>query len=103
MKAMLHFAAVVGVLFATTINAAEPRTLLFVDDEDILYRSGAQRVLQQPKRHAANPLLTGPTIKNQVAYSSVHRDPATDRYQMWYQMTGHDCVVCYAESADGLT
>ena len=102
MRALLHLAVTVGVLLAVTANALEPRTLLFVDDEDILYRSGTQRVLHQPKRDAANPLLTGPAIKNQIGYCSVHRDQTTDRYQMWYQMTGHDCVVCYAESADGL-
>ena len=78
------------------------RTVLLVDDHDVLYRPGTQRVLHQPVRHAANPILTGPTIKHQIAYCSVHRDAATGRWQMWYQMTGAGCVVCYAESADGI-
>ena len=74
----------------TLCSAAE--TLLFVDDHDILYRPATKRVLHQPVRHDANPLLTGPSLKHQVAYCSVYRDPATGRYQMWYQMTGAGCV-----------
>ena len=85
----------------TLCNAAE-QTLLFVDDHDILYRPATRRVLHQPVRHAANPLISGPSIKHQVAYCSVYRDPVTGRHQMWYQMTGAGCVVCYAESADGI-
>jgi hypothetical protein len=101
--ALGHFAFVAGVLCAVAVHAAEPRTLLFVDDEEILYRSGTQRILHQPKRHGTDPLLTGPAIKNQFGYCSLHRDPSTGRYQLWYQMTGQDCVVCYAESTDGLS
>ena len=95
-------------LFAASLSCwclhlvAAGQTLLFVDDHDILYRPATRRVLHQPQRYAGNPLLTGPTISNQVAYCSVYRDPATGHYQMWYQMTGAGCVVCYAESADGL-
>ncbi len=81
---------------------AAGRTLLLVDDHEILYRSGTHRVLHQPQRHSGNPLLTGPTLKNQVAYNSVYRDLDSGRYQMWYQMAGKDCVVCYAESSDGV-
>jgi hypothetical protein len=89
-------------LALTAWCSAAENTLLFVDDHDILYRPATKRVLHQPQRHAANPLLTGPVINNQVAYCSVYRDPATGRWQMWYQMTGAGCVVCYAESADGI-
>ena len=104
---LIRFASLAA-LCASTF-AAEPkpapakdRTLLLVDDHDILYRPATKRVLHQPQRHEGNPLLTGPTLKRQVAYCSVYRDPATGRWQMWYQMTGAGCVVCYAESADGL-
>lgn len=89
-------------LISLTLTAAAEQTLLFVDDHDILYRPGTRRQLHVPKRHAANPLLIGPTIKNQVGYNSVYRDPESGRYQMWYQMTGGDTAVCYAESADGI-
>jgi hypothetical protein len=92
-----------GIAWVCAALAAQAgQTLLFVDDHDILYRPATQRILHQPQRHAANPLLVGPTIKHQVAYCSVYRDPATGRYQMWYQMTGAGCVVGYAESADGI-
>ena len=94
--------ALVGFCFAAEPQPAKERTFIFVDDHDILYRPATKRVLHQPQRHAGNPLLTGPTIKHQVAYCSVYRDAATGRWQMWYQMTGAGCVVCYAESADGL-
>jgi hypothetical protein len=80
----------------------QAQTLLFVDDYEILYRAGTKRVLHQPVRHQANPLLTGPEPRNQVGYCSVFRDPATGRYQFWYQLTGAGQVVCYAESADGV-
>src|SRR4051812_29924284 len=72
-------------VFSGMARAQPPRTLLFVDDYEILYRPATRRVLHHPQRHPANPLLTGPTIKHQVAYNSVYRDPATGRYQMWYQ------------------
>lgn len=96
MKALL-----ILLLVALPLVAAE-RTLLFVDDHEILYRPATRRVLHQPVRHEGNPLLTGPTLKHQVAYCSVYRDAASGRYQMWYQMTGAGCVVCYAESKDGI-
>jgi hypothetical protein len=89
-------------LQAVNLGAAE-QTLLFVDDHDILYRPATRRVLHQPLRHEANPLITGPTLKNQIAYCSVHREAKSGRYQIWYQMAGNDTVVCYAESADGIT
>src|SRR5687768_16322919 len=61
-------------LSASVTNAqnvsATSRTLLFVDDHDILYRSGTRRELHSPVRHDANPLLTGTVPKNQVGYCS---------------------------------
>ncbi len=84
----------------STLHAAE--TLLFVDDHDILYRPGTQRVLHQPVRHNKNPLLSGPTLKHQLAYCSVHHDPQSGRWQMWYQTSGAGSVIGYAESKDGI-
>lgn len=97
-------AAYLAIVHPVRLDATEPsaRTLLFVDDHEILYRPGTRRALQVPIRHPANPLIVGPTIKNQVSYCSVHRDAVTQRYQMWYQMSGKDTVVCYAESKDGI-
>ncbi len=95
-------AAALGLMLIGVCCRAAEHTLLFVDDHDVLYRSGTRRVLHQPKRDPRNPLIVGPTVKHQVAYSSVYHDATTGRYQMWYQMTGAGCVVCYAESADGI-
>jgi len=78
------------------------RTLLFVDDHEVLYRSGTRRVPHAAQRHAGNPVLTGPTEHSQVGYCSVYRDDATGRYQMWYQLYAAGGQVCYAESDDGL-
>lgn len=79
-----------------------PQTILLVDDHDVYYRSGTKRVLHSPVRHSGNPLLVGPTPRNQFGYCTVYRDAATGRYQMWYQLAGGDCVTCYAESNDGI-
>jgi len=63
-------------------------------------------------RHAENPLVAGCEKPWEVAigWTSVYRDPETGRTQLWYQcFTGdgmprrtQDCVVCYAESDDGI-
>ena len=89
-----------------------PRTLLFVDDHDILYRAGLQRRLQPAQRHPQSPVILGWDKAWEVAigWCSVYRDPANGRYQLWYQAFAghaahertHRCVVCYAESSDGL-
>lgn len=91
---------ITAIVVLRTLASAE--TLLFVDDHEILYRPATKRTLHQPVRHKANPLLVGPSIKHQVAYCSLYRDTAAGRYQMWYQMSGAGCVVCYAESKDGI-
>jgi len=100
---------------APTRAAAEARasrTLLFVDDHNILYRSGTRRVLHPLTRHSANPQLPGRDKPWEVAiaWTSVYHDPATGRYQLWYQAFAGDeardrtrrCTVCYAESTDGI-
>ena len=90
----------------------EMKTLLLVDDHEVLYRPGTERVVTPLQRHAANPLIVGhdKPWENAVAWTSVYRDPATGITQLWYQaFTGdgmpkrtQDCVTCYAESEDGI-
>jgi hypothetical protein len=91
--------------------AAEDRTLLLVDDHDVLYRSGTRRFMEQPVRHARNPLITEDKAwEMAIGWTSVHRDEKTGKYQLWYQayagtrakVKTHECVVCYAESDDGI-
>jgi hypothetical protein len=90
---------------------AKGRTLLFVDDHDVLYRAGTTRVLQPLKRHADKAILDmSRPWEVGIGYTSVYRDPASGKYQLWYQAYAGNragerrlkCVVCYAESSDGL-
>ena len=88
------------------------RTLLLVDDNDVLYRSGTERVLTPFRRCDRNPVIQAHTYPWEVAigWTSVYRNPESGRYQLWYQAyTGdrleqrtHDCSVCCAESEDGI-
>ncbi|MGZ4972697.1 MAG: hypothetical protein ACXWIU_01475 [Limisphaerales bacterium] len=97
------------VLMALTASA---RTILFLDDKDVLYRSGTKRVLVPLKAHAANPLLKGheKPWETAIAWTSVYRNPANGHYQLWYQAFAGDaardktrrCTVCYASSDDGI-
>jgi hypothetical protein len=96
---------------AGTSIAAE-RTILFVDDHDVLYRAGTRRFLNPPVRHARNPLITeDKPWELTIGWTSVHRDAKTGKYQLWYQAYAgkraqaktHECTVAYAESADGIT
>lgn len=89
-----------------------PRTLLLVDDHDILYRAGLQRRVQPLTRHAQNPVIVGRDKPWEIAigWCSVYHDRAQGRYQLWYQAFAghlaqertHRCMVCYAESTDGI-
>jgi hypothetical protein len=67
--------------------AASARTILFLDDEDVLYRSGTKRVLVPLQKNAANPLLKGhdKPWETAIAWTSVYRNPTNGHYQFWYQ------------------
>ncbi|KAB2669636.1 MAG: hypothetical protein DVB31_06045 [Verrucomicrobia bacterium] len=107
--------AVAAALCFTALRAAQPaapRTILLADDDDVLYRSGTRRVAQSFERWKGNPVIHGREKPWEIAigWMSVHRDSATGQYQLWYQAFSGDrsrdrtrrCVVCYAESADGI-
>jgi hypothetical protein len=86
---------------------------LLVDDHHVLYRAGTRRAFHPPTRHPSNPLLRGleKPWEYQIGYCTVHHDARRGRYQLWYQAYAgerarertHRCVVCYAESRDGIT
>jgi hypothetical protein len=88
------------------------RTLLFVDDHDILYRPGTARRLRPLDRCPHNPVLPARDKPWEINIGWVGNayDPATGLYRLWYQaFTGpfarkrtHRCLVCYAESGDGI-
>jgi hypothetical protein len=90
---------------------AKGRTILFVDDHDVLYRSGTKRVLVPARRHSDRALIDmAQPWETAIGYVSVHRDAETGKYQLWYQAyvggragdRRYKCVVCYAESTDGI-
>jgi hypothetical protein len=100
--------ALVGISFS--LSAAE-RTLLFADDDDVLYRPGTLRRIGDFRKHSEAPVL--PPEKpweGMIGWTSVYRDPLSGRYQAWYQAYQErrkedkvlKNVVCYAESDDGL-
>lgn len=105
-------AAAITQVKASVATHGRRRTLLLVDDHHILYRSGTHRKLVPLRKCLQNPLLAGKTKpwETAVGWSSSYRDPGTGVYKLWYQsFSGRDahdrakgCVVCYAESPDGI-
>lgn len=99
-------------LAATAGDPLARRRLLFVDDLDVLYRSGCRRFLRPLDRYSPKPVVAAreKPWEIEVAWNSVYRNPTTGLYQMWYQAysgkqaqdKSHRCAVCYAESQDGL-
>ena len=104
--------SIVVIAFGLAVASATERTLLLVDDNDILYRSGTKRVLCPLTRSPANPILKSGDYpwEQAIAWMSVYRNPATGKYQLWYQAFAGNvardrtrrCVVAYAESDDGI-
>jgi hypothetical protein len=101
-----------GIFGSVALGDERARAILFVDDHDVLYRSGTKRVLHPLKRHEANPLIRGGERPWEVAiaWMSVYRNPVSGQYQLWYQAFAGDrardktrrCVISYAESNDGI-
>jgi len=107
---MRIFIAVFLLMICYGARAQQSSTILLVDDKQVLYRSGTQRVFHSLNRHEENPVIaaTKPWEKT-IAYCSVHRDEQTGKYQMWYQswpgnrsVAGEKCYLCYATSDDGM-
>ncbi len=99
-------------VFGLGASRAAEHTILLVDDQDVLYRSGTKRVLCPLTRSPANPIIKGGVYpwETAIAWMSIYRNPATGKYQLWYQAFAGDaardktrrCVVAYAESDDGI-
>jgi hypothetical protein len=90
----------------------QERTLLLVDEYHILYRSGTRRKLNPLRKFEGNPVLPA-RVKPwevEIGWNSSYRDPNTGIYKLWYQAYSgkkahertKECVVCYAESMDGI-
>ena len=101
------------VIFALTAAHAAERTILLVDDADVLYRSGTKRVLCPLTRSSANPVIKSGVYpwEKAIAWMSVYRNPATGKYQLWVlrllpetrPVIKRDAALSrYAESDDGI-
>ena len=99
----LVLSCVPGLLRAgVALQGPETRTILLVDDHDVLYRAGTVRVLRPLDRAAENPVIAADKPwETLIAYCSVYRDPGTGHYQLWYQACP-GCYLCYATSRDGI-
>ena len=107
---LLRIAVALIVVNCATANANE-RTLLFVDDHEILYRSGTERFQNPATLNPTNPVVREDQAwEMAIGWTSIYRNPKTGKYQLWYQAYGggrderktHKCVVAYAESTDGV-
>lgn len=99
------------VLASAAMAAPVPRTILFVDDQDVLYRPGTYKRVVTFGKETTNPVVAPERQwEGMIGWTSVYRDPATGRFQMWYQAYQQRrtedsrlrSVVCYAESGDGV-
>ncbi|MBA4017648.1 MAG: hypothetical protein C0483_10785 [Pirellula sp.] len=90
---------------------ALPRTILFLDDEDVLYRPGTIKRVVEFQKQSADPVIApDKPWEGMIGWTSVYRNPATGKYQLWYQAYQErrkedkrlKCVVCYATSDDGI-
>ncbi|MGH9396495.1 MAG: hypothetical protein ACRD18_06550 [Terriglobia bacterium] len=87
-------------------------TVLLVDDHGILYRPGTRRVPHSLTRYPDNPVIKSreKPWEVEIGWNSVYHNPLTGKYQLWYQAYSGSlarnkrkrCVVCYAESKDGI-
>lgn len=93
-------------------DVSEPQTLLLIDDHHVLYRAGTKRIFHPATPHPGNPIIReDKPWEMAIGWTSVVRHPDSGRYQLWYQAyagrrdprKSHKCVVCLAESKDGIT
>lgn len=108
----MKIASVTLLLLAVAHAQGAGRTLLFVDDEDVLFRSGTKKEVVPLSKFAGNPVIApDKPWEGMIGWVSTHRNPATGKCQMWYQAYNQKrtedkrlkCVVAYAESNDGKT
>lgn len=88
------------------------KTLLLVDDHHVMYRAGTKRVFHPARLNETNPVIReDQPWEMAIGWSSVIRHAESGKYQLWYQAyaggrderKSHKCVVCLAESDDGIT
>lgn len=72
---------------------------LFLDDYIIESMDGLTRAVQSPER-LPKPVLDNKIFGTTQPYMTVLRDPATNRYRIWYN---NKAAIWHAESDDGIT
>ena len=84
-------------------------TELFIDGRLISSMKGARRKLNQPVKHKQNPVLVAdkPWEVGGPGYGTVHYDPKTKLFRMWYQTWKKkkgisEGNLCLATSRDGV-
>jgi len=100
---------VLAVTLLSCSVVANEQTILFVDDADLLYRAGAERIIQPAKKRVQPVMADAKPWELAIGYCSVHRRPDTGEYQAWYQSYAggraqdptRRVVLCYATSQDG--
>src|SRR3954466_15079796 len=73
-----------GLLAAPKLRAID-RTILFADDEDVLYRPGTLKRVVEFQR-SDDPVITpDKPWEGMIGWTSAYRDPQTGKFQIWYQ------------------
>ena len=88
------------------------RKQLFFDNAVIEHMEGMRRLVNQPQKHSANPVMVAdrPWEHDQIClYGTVLFDGEENLYKMWYQMYDRWAkeptrrnAMCYATSQDGI-
>ena len=89
---------------------APPTSMLLIDDHWIASKSGVERTLHQPQKHASNPLIRGddPWAINPYCYGTVMYDETASRFKLWYMSYNYGLPlaertpILYATSEDGI-
>ena len=82
---VLSFAGLASVAVAQPIQLP-PGPQLFIDDYVIGELKGVRKVLNQPVKHADNPIMRQHKREHGVTYGSVLRDPRDGLFKLWYQI-----------------
>lgn len=113
MKATVRcYAVCLWIAISMSLPAVDlPRTILFIDDEDILYRPGTMKRVVEFEKPSLDPVIPpDKPWEGMIGWTSCYRNPENEKYQLWYQAYQPNrtedkslrCVVCYAESRDGI-
>ncbi len=101
---LLMLAAVASAAADRVPPLLRPGPHLFVDDFLIEQSSQLTRMVNSPRRDLGHPVVSGKEDKSWQPYVSVVRDPKTQRFAMWYNVStkGKGSHLARLESDDGV-